>query len=49
MAQRVSEVTRAEAELKRALPDEQADLRRSQDDADRCSTLQHSRIAALAT
>jgi hypothetical protein len=45
MAQRVSEDTQAEAELKRALLDKEAELRRSHDDADQCSTLQHSRIA----
>ncbi len=45
MAQRVSEDTHTEAELKRALLDKEAELRRSHDDADQCSTLQHSCIA----
>ena len=42
MAQRVIEGTDADAKLKRALLDKEAELRRSLDDADRCSTLQHS-------
>jgi hypothetical protein len=47
MAQRVIEGT--DAKLKKALLDKDAELRRSQDDADRCSTLQYFRTAALAT
>ena len=48
MAQRVIEGTDADAKLKQALLDKEAELRRSLDDADRCSTLQHSCTAALA-
>jgi hypothetical protein len=48
MAQRVVEGTDADAKLKQAL-DKEAELRRSHNDADRCSTLQHSCTAALAT
>jgi hypothetical protein len=39
MAQRVIEGT--DAKLKKALLDKEAELRRSLDDADRCSTLLH--------
>ena len=49
MAQRVIEGTDAGAKLKQALLDKETELRRSQDDADRCSTLQYFRTAALAT
>jgi hypothetical protein len=49
MAQRVIERTDADAKLKKALLDKEAELRRSLDDADRCSTLQHTCTAALAT
>ena len=49
MAQRVVEGTDADAKLKQALLDKEAELRRSLDDADRCSTLQHSCTSALAT
>ena len=50
MAQLMLENTDAETKLKKAQLDKEAELRRrSQDDADRCSTLQHSRTAALAT
>ena len=49
MAQRVIERTDADAKLKKALLDKEAELRRSLDDADRCSALQYFRAAALAT
>ena len=50
MAQLMLENTDAETKLKKAQLDKEAELRRrSQDDTDRCSTLQRSRTAALAT
>ena len=49
MAQLVIEDIDTEAKLKKALLDKEAELRRSLDDADRCSMLQYSRTAALAT